>query len=463
MPAILNLRLTPTSAPDPQPEPAGSSRVTSADTTAVFTNLLQSRIDSALPVAEPGGQFLPEHGNELPLQIPIGQAAQSPQEVPLTIDARDPATTLLPHVVGEVPEVRELPETAPIEQVLAIPVVAQPYPAIISRQAGSESLPEQALGRQLSAIDRPGSIDTTLKSAARDGLNPTSTRRADVSREAEPTRIESVPRTKPLPPAINRISTRIADPELEVTTRSRDFSVAVPKVMALPDRGRRSLPETTYEATAQTGGKTRSVQRLTGETVVPPIAVEKLTLPERSLAPQTQFVQPSVQIHAPGITPVSTAQSTAPLLNGQVAQVINTPVQDVAWGEQITERVLLIAAGQQKSADIRLTPAELGPLRVQISIDDGATNVTFHALHSVTREAIEQALPRLREMLAENGLSLGQANVAEQGIAEGRREHESETTTSPVDAHEDDGESTGDETPNRQEVVTANSLIDTFA
>jgi flagellar hook-length control protein FliK len=34
----------------------------------------------------------------------------------------------------------------------------------------------------------------------------------------------------------------------------------------------------------------------------------------------------------------------------------------------------------------------------------------------VTRDAIEQALPRLREMFLENGLNLGEANVSEQGM-----------------------------------------------
>lgn len=91
------------------------------------------------------------------------------------------------------------------------------------------------------------------------------------------------------------------------------------------------------------------------------------------------------------------------------------PVQDSAWSESLGERVVFMSGNRIQNAEIRLTPAELGPIRVNVSLDDGAANVTFSAQHATTREAIEAALPRLREMLAEQGLSLGNANVADQG------------------------------------------------
>ena len=80
----------------------------------------------------------------------------------------------------------------------------------------------------------------------------------------------------------------------------------------------------------------------------------------------------------------------------------------------------MMANNQLKTAEIRLTPAELGPVRVQVNVEDGAANITFQAQHAMTREAIEQALPRLREMFAESGLSLGQTSVGEQNVAGNR-------------------------------------------
>jgi len=124
--------------------------------------------------------------------------------------------------------------------------------------------------------------------------------------------------------------------------------------------------------------------------------------------------------------------------------------------------VIVLAGSQLKQAEIRLTPAELGPLRVQVSVDDGAAHVTFHAQHAVTREALEQAMPRLREMLAENGLSLGQADVAEHGVGEGHRDHGSEE-----EASRQAGDESGDSTieiaaDTRRPTGSSNGLVDTF-
>ena len=121
----------------------------------------------------------------------------------------------------------------------------------------------------------------------------------------------------------------------------------------------------------------------------------------------------------------------------------------------------MMAGNQLQQAEIRLTPAELGPVRVQIAVEDGAANLTFQAQHAVTRDAIEAAMPRLREMLADNGLSLGQANVGGDGVSERQGEQRSAANAS--------GETNGDvELPEdtlseRRKSVTADGLIDTFA
>jgi flagellar hook-length control protein FliK len=104
---------------------------------------------------------------------------------------------------------------------------------------------------------------------------------------------------------------------------------------------------------------------------------------------------------------------------------LTTPVQDTAWGDRLGDRLMMMADSKLQFAEIRLTPAELGPLRIQVSIDDGAASVTFHAQHVVTREALEQAMPRLRELFADNGLTLAESHVrdaGEQGVPQGKPE-----------------------------------------
>jgi flagellar hook-length control protein FliK len=61
---------------------------------------------------------------------------------------------------------------------------------------------------------------------------------------------------------------------------------------------------------------------------------------------------------------------------------------------------------------LRLSPEHLGPLEIRISMKDGEASVMFNASNADTRSALEQSLPRLREMFASQGLVLGDANVS---------------------------------------------------
>ncbi len=178
-------------------------------------------------------------------------------------------------------------------------------------------------------------------------------------------------------------------------------------------------------------------------------------------APQPQQIRP-LQIQA---TPGQVATPTP--ANSLAPTTIATPVQEPAWASQLGERVVMMTNNAMQSAEIKLSPAELGPLRIQVQVDDGAANVTFHAQHAITREAIEQALPRLREMLSENGLNLNQANVADTGERGGR--HGDREATDPgangaevtADSHEEIAADAGTMAEMRR--TRPDSLLDTFA
>src|SRR5690606_18028489 len=66
----------------------------------------------------------------------------------------------------------------------------------------------------------------------------------------------------------------------------------------------------------------------------------------------------------------------------------------------------------QHEGSLRLAPEDLGPLEVRISVQQNTAHVWFGAQHADTRAALAEALPRLREMLADAGLSLGNAGVS---------------------------------------------------
>jgi flagellar hook-length control protein FliK len=64
--------------------------------------------------------------------------------------------------------------------------------------------------------------------------------------------------------------------------------------------------------------------------------------------------------------------------------------------------------------EIQLHPPELGPLRLLLRMEGAELAVQFSAPHAATREALEQGLPRLRELLHAHGLALVQAQVSDQ-------------------------------------------------
>ncbi len=143
---------------------------------------------------------------------------------------------------------------------------------------------------------------------------------------------------------------------------------------------------------------------------------------------------------------------------------IQTPVGEPGFDDAIADRVWVMTQARLSNAEIRLTPAELGPVRIQVAVDDGTANVTFQAAQAATREAIEQALPRLRELFAENGLSLGQASVGDDGVRDGNRETSGQASAGSVadESLEDvDNDATTPDAPRPGRA--ARSLVDTFA
>ena len=76
--------------------------------------------------------------------------------------------------------------------------------------------------------------------------------------------------------------------------------------------------------------------------------------------------------------------------------------------------ITMVSQGVQQ-AEIRLDPAELGHMVVRVQVNGDQTQVQFQVAQTQTRDLIEQAIPRLRDMLAEEGLQLADSQVSQDG------------------------------------------------
>ncbi len=105
------------------------------------------------------------------------------------------------------------------------------------------------------------------------------------------------------------------------------------------------------------------------------------------------------------------AQRTAPAAAVEQAQ-ITTSTRDPRWAEEFGARVSLMVRAGESSASLALTPVDLGPVEVSVTVKDSQATIHFGASQSDTRALIEASLPRLREMLAAQGFNLTDASVS---------------------------------------------------
>ncbi len=88
------------------------------------------------------------------------------------------------------------------------------------------------------------------------------------------------------------------------------------------------------------------------------------------------------------------------------------------WDQSMGRQVMWMAGQNIRSAELKLNPANMGSIEVHIDIKDDSVNVGFSSQHLTVRHAIEQSLPRLREMMAEQGLNLTGADVSQHSFSQ---------------------------------------------
>jgi flagellar hook-length control protein FliK len=91
--------------------------------------------------------------------------------------------------------------------------------------------------------------------------------------------------------------------------------------------------------------------------------------------------------------------------------VLNNPVGGEAWTKELGNKLVMLSKQDASSATLHVTPADLGPVQIRIETSQNQASVWFTADHPDTRSAIEQSLPRLREMFSAQGMILNDAGV----------------------------------------------------
>jgi flagellar hook-length control protein FliK len=98
------------------------------------------------------------------------------------------------------------------------------------------------------------------------------------------------------------------------------------------------------------------------------------------------------------------------------ASIITAPrvFDQAAWSAALAQQVTASAVAAAKETTVRVEPEGLGPIEVRVRVESGHVDVRFAIEHPVTMTMVRAALPDLERMLAQSGLNLGDAQIAQQ-------------------------------------------------
>jgi len=159
---------------------------------------------------------------------------------------------------------------------------------------------------------------------------------------------------------------------------------------------------------------------------------------------------------APGRLVSATAQAS--VSTAVPPQALNR-MQQANWGQKLGERSLMMVQHGPRIAFVQLDPPELGALQVRVHLQHGdQVSLNITAPNAAVKEVLEQHLPRLREMFAEQGLNLSQSDVRDQSA--GQRDRNESGESGDRGRYTDQAEET---TPAMMEMDVPVGMVDYYA
>lgn len=196
-------------------------------------------------------------------------------------------------------------------------------------------------------------------------------------------------------------------------------------------------------------------------------SLSAFTLPKA--ASETASAKASQDIQQPVATPFNVAVGPASPTQVQRTQPASSKLSDTlapqvgspGWDQALGQKVVWMVSGEQQSASLTLNPPDLGPLQIELKVANNQATANFTAGQQEVRQALEAAMPRLREMLGEAGIQLGQASVSA-GMPNNQQNAFEQPQRSSGHASTNDGSDTPAPVTRTQTVTSRQGLVDTF-
>jgi flagellar hook-length control protein FliK len=169
-----------------------------------------------------------------------------------------------------------------------------------------------------------------------------------------------------------------------------------------------AAPTTTLEVMSETPGKSAEIAAEQDILAAIPAANSLASERPEPIEPEKNFdallasAQTLSQQRNAGVHPANSPGAALP---------VHTPVGTRGWDGDVGDKLVWMVGRREQRAELVLNPPQMGRIEVSLSMNDGQTSALFVSANPAVRDALEAALPRLREILADAGVNLGQTQV----------------------------------------------------
>jgi flagellar hook-length control protein FliK len=115
---------------------------------------------------------------------------------------------------------------------------------------------------------------------------------------------------------------------------------------------------------------------------------------------------------------VQPAESRPPAPQPSALLEVAAPVSEPGFADALSRQVVWMVGKDAQVAELRINPPELGPVQVRLTLNGDDAAAHFISAHAEVREAIENAIARLRETLAQTGIQLGDTSVSAESFTD---------------------------------------------
>ena len=133
----------------------------------------------------------------------------------------------------------------------------------------------------------------------------------------------------------------------------------------------------------------------------------------------------ATQAAATAASTTTAVQATGNAGAADAANALSPRVGTTDWEDALSQKVVFLSNAHSQSAELTLNPKDLGPLQVVLQVADNHAHALFVSQHQQVREAVEAALPKLREAMESSGIGLGSTSVSDGFARQGSGQQQS--------------------------------------